>query len=699
MRITSAGNVGIGTSSPGVKLDVVGTIQGQKFQFNDDTNTSIDTFAADQIGFKLGANNSVKWAFVAGAYGMQFMYGSGTASYPSYTWNGDSDTGIFNATTNALGFTTGGTERVRIAADGNVGIGTTAPAGKLEVYGGDLYLRGGDINLRDGTGVSGSCTLEYNSATGTMRFDRPLYVSSSDDNYFAGNVGIGTSAPLELLHVQGTSNASDVSIRIKNLGTSNGTQANLDFHYSTADRVGGRISCYLDDTSSNSTSMRFSTRVSNSSGERMRIASDGKVGIGTAAPAAQLMVSEAVPPGTQIGGSNTLKLAAVSSNAVGRRMEIGFDQFYGSTYSHSVIGQIVTSRTSFETGDLYFATKDGTTNVAPTERMRITSNGNVGIGTSTPAEKLEVAGNIKLADNNKILLGTGNDLQLYHDGTDSFITNSTGYLAIKNQVANGYTYLHGDTVHLRTHTGNEPLLTAVKDGAVSLYYDNAVKLATTTNGVNVTGTLQADNLTMLDNEYIRLGNSNDLQIFHDGSHSYIKDTGTGNLVFNGSQIWLKNAANSANMIGAVEGSYVKLFHNNNERFVTTSTGAAVTGDLLVTGQLSATTKSFLIDHPTKPGKKLRHGSLEGPENGVYIRGRGDNNIITLPEYWTELVDKDSITVQLTPIGKHQHIYVEKIDNNTVYIQSDEKRKNSNDLNYFYLILAERKDVDKLVIEE
>ena len=94
--------------------------------------------------------------------------------------------------------------------------------------------------------------------------------------------------------------------------------------------------------------------------------------------------------------------------------------------------------------------------------------------------------------------------------------------------------------------------------------------------------------------------------------------------------------------------------------------------------------------------------MEGPENGVYIRGRGDNNIITLPEYWTELVDKDSITVQLTPIGKHQHIYVEKIENNTVYIQSDETRKmaqNFKFIDYYYLILAERKDVDKLVIEE
>jgi hypothetical protein len=202
-----------------------------------------------------------------------------------------------------------------------------------------------------------------------------------------------------------------------------------------------------------------------------------------------------------------------------------------------------------------------------------------------------------------------------------------------------------------------------------------------------------ESFKLADNKKAYFGSSNDLEIYHDGSHSYIKDTGAGNLVFNGSQIWLKNAANSANMIGAVEGNYVKLYHNGAEKLTTTAAGVTITG------QLSATTKSFLIDHPTKPGKKLRHGSLEGPENGVYIRGKSDSNIIELPEYWTKLIDEDSITVQLTPIGKHQHIYVEKIDNNTVYIQSDESRKNSNDLNYFYLILAERKDVDKLVIEE
>lgn len=73
--------------------------------------------------------------------------------------------------------------------------------------------------------------------------------------------------------------------------------------------------------------------------------------------------------------------------------------------------------------------------------------------------------------------------------------------------------------------------------------------------------------------------------------------------------------------------------------------------LQVNGNFAATTKSFVIDHPTKDDMKLRYGSLEGPENGVYIIGRlKDSNVIELPEYWTKLVDKDSITVNLTSIG-------------------------------------------------
>lgn len=115
--------------------------------------------------------------------------------------------------------------------------------------------------------------------------------------------------------------------------------------------------------------------------------------------------------------------------------------------------------------------------------------------------------------------------------------------------------------------------------------------------------------------------------------------------------------------------------------------------LEVNGAFAATTKSFLIDHPTKPGMKLRYGSLEGPENGVYVRGRlKGNNKIELPDYWTGLVDEDSITVNLTPIGKHQDLYVEDIKDNNVIVGG------TKEINCFYTVWAERKDVEKLVVE-
>ena len=118
-------------------------------------------------------------------------------------------------------------------------------------------------------------------------------------------------------------------------------------------------------------------------------------------------------------------------------------------------------------------------------------------------------------------------------------------------------------------------------------------------------------------------------------------------------------------------------------------------NLTVTGSLFATTKSFIIDHPTKPGMKLRHGSLEGPEDGVYVRGKlVDANVIELPEYWTGLVHADSITVNLTAAAAGQQLYVEKIENNCVYIVNETGKP----VNCFYTVYGERKDVDKLVVE-
>jgi hypothetical protein len=117
-------------------------------------------------------------------------------------------------------------------------------------------------------------------------------------------------------------------------------------------------------------------------------------------------------------------------------------------------------------------------------------------------------------------------------------------------------------------------------------------------------------------------------------------------------------------------------------------------DLEVNGEISATLKSFIIPHPTKPGMRLRYTSLEGPENGVYFRGElKGSNVIELPDYWTGLVDASTITVHLTPIG-NKTIFVKEIKDNKVFVGARLFQK----IHCFYSVWAERKDVPKLKVE-
>jgi hypothetical protein len=111
--------------------------------------------------------------------------------------------------------------------------------------------------------------------------------------------------------------------------------------------------------------------------------------------------------------------------------------------------------------------------------------------------------------------------------------------------------------------------------------------------------------------------------------------------------------------------------------------------------LQASIKNFVIDHPTKEGKKLVHTCLEGPENGVYVRGKLiDESIIELPEYWTKLVDESSISISITPLGNSQDIFVSKIENNKIFLQE----KESLPISCFYHIFGTRNDVEKLITE-
>lgn len=121
--------------------------------------------------------------------------------------------------------------------------------------------------------------------------------------------------------------------------------------------------------------------------------------------------------------------------------------------------------------------------------------------------------------------------------------------------------------------------------------------------------------------------------------------------------------------------------------------------LTINGTLEATSKSFSIAHPTKEGKKLIYGSLEGPENGVYHRGKLYNeDTIILPEYWSKLVDKDTVTIHLTSIGKYQNLYVKEVLDDKVIIGIDSSIFSNKTINCYYVVYGERKDINKLEVE-
>lgn len=127
----------------------------------------------------------------------------------------------------------------------------------------------------------------------------------------------------------------------------------------------------------------------------------------------------------------------------------------------------------------------------------------------------------------------------------------------------------------------------------------------------------------------------------------------------------------------------------------TVTGSAnITGSLDVTSAFTAQTKSFKITHQRLSGKSLVYGVLEGPEHGVYARGRLKNStIITLPEEWEWLVNMDSITVNLTSIGTHQKLYVDGIYGTRIVIGN--KNFFATEIDCYYTVYATRKDVPPL----
>ena len=106
-------------------------------------------------------------------------------------------------------------------------------------------------------------------------------------------------------------------------------------------------------------------------------------------------------------------------------------------------------------------------------------------------------------------------------------------------------------------------------------------------------------------------------------------------------------------------------------------------------------KGFDIKHPNKENHRLRHICLEGPEAGVYIRGKlNGTNIIKLPEYWKGLIDYDTITVNLTPYGRKDDLYVKDIDEDRIIVSGN----HLTNIKCFYDVHASRIDGEPLIIE-
>ena len=136
----------------------------------------------------------------------------------------------------------------------------------------------------------------------------------------------------------------------------------------------------------------------------------------------------------------------------------------------------------------------------------------------------------------------------------------------------------------------------------------------------------------------------------------------------------------------------------------------IDGDLYVTGSTDTGNKGrlasrfatadskpkpFDIKHPSKDGYRLRYACIEGPEVGVYCRGRvRGEKIIKLPDYWKDLVDIESISVQLQPIGAHQDVIIKRWDDQFIYLQA----QGGMPVNCFYHVYAARKDVNPLYVE-
>lgn len=242
-------------------------------------------------------------------------------------------------------------------------------------------------------------------------------------------------------------------------------------------------------------------------------------------------------------------------------------------------------------------------------------------GNSAFDNDINVNGNVSLGDNDELRLGDSNDLIIEHTGTLGDIRNITNDLLIRNLADDGDVRIisddgSGGTADYFRADGST--------GEAKIFYYGVQKLSTSSTGVAIDG-----NVSLGDNDELRLGDSNDLILEHNSTFGDILNQ-TGVLA-------IRNVADNQDVViqtddgsGSVadyfraDGSTgeVQLFYYGSEKLNTSSAGVDITGDLSVSGALSKGSGSFKIDHPLKPETHhLVHSFVEAPQADNIYRGK------------------------------------------------------------------------------
>ena len=233
---------------------------------------------------------------------------------------------------------------------------------------------------------------------------------------------------------------------------------------------------------------------------------------------------------------------------------------------------------------------------------------------------------VKIPDSQKIFVGTGDDFQIYHNGTDTHLRRPSGSSSF---------YISADhTVRITNAAQSQDKAKFVSGGACELYHNGSLKLQTAAGGVNVAGNI---NLNSADGYEIRLGANNDLKLYHDGTDSWV-DTSTGDLILRstaddvilrGIDDVIIQTDGSDNAIICNNNGSVDLYYNTAKKFETTSDGVEVTGALdlsAIDASISDTATDIFVYDTTKDSdggawrKRTQHTSWYNETLNTATRG-------------------------------------------------------------------------------